>query len=329
MGPLPLEAFRFALDHTVDLVMLTDMQSVVQYVNPSFEELTGYAAEEVIGRKPSILASEHTTAEMYQAMWSTILEGGWWRGELINRKKSGEEWHSFLSISQIRDGDGRPVAYVGIARDITELKRLEARLRDASLEAIFMLSVAAEAKDDVTGSHIQRVQHFSKALASALGLSETEAEEIGYSSMMHDIGKMYVPDAILRKAGPLGRDEWDVMVQHPANGVVILRDKPFYVVAREIAGNHHERWDGKGYPGKKRGEEIPLSARIVKVADVFDALTSRRPYKEAWSEEAAVKELVAQRGTALDPRVVDTFVCLYQEGAVSRIRRAYRSPDEA
>jgi len=322
------QACRLALDNTIDSVVITDIDSVIQYVNPAFTAVTGFEADEVIGRKPSVVASKHTTRETYEEMWSTILAGGWWRGEIINVKKSGEEWYSYLSISQIKDTEGRPFAYIGIARDITPIKELQFRLKDASLEAIFMLSVAAEAKDEVTGSHIQRVQHYSQALARRLGLSEMEAEQIGYSSMMHDIGKMFVPDAVLQKAGPLSREEWDMMGQHPENGVVILRDKPFYAVARDIAGNHHEKWDGTGYPAKRKGEEIPLAARIVKVADVFDALTTRRPYKEPWSEEKALEELRTRAGRDFDPSVVDAFMSLYEDGAIKRIRQDFPPPEE-
>lgn len=327
MKKLPRDAYRFALWNTADAVVITDMNSVIQWVNPAFMETTGFSAEEAIGNKPSILRSRHTTRETYKKMWAVILSGGWWRGELINVKRSGEEWFSYLSISQIRDEQGVPLAYVGISRDITEMKQFQFRLKDASLEAIFMLSLAAEAKDEVTGSHIQRVQHYSEALALRLGLSPIAAEEIGYSSMMHDVGKLHVPDVILKKAGPLSQNEWKTMVQHPYQGIAILRDKPFYKLARDIAGNHHEKWNGSGYPEGKKGKEIPLAARIVSVADVFDALTTSRPYKDAWSEDRALKELIQQRGTQLDPDVVDAFVLLQKEGIIEEIRERFPTPE--
>jgi len=323
MNVMQTEVFRFALENTVDSVVITDMDSVIRYVNPAFTQITGFTAEEAIGQKPSIQQSPHTTPETYEEMWRVIEAGGWWRGEIINVKKSGEEWHSYLSISQVRDEHGVPFGYVGIARDITEMKRLEARLREAGLEAIFMLSVAAEAKDEVTGSHIQRVQHYSEAIALRLGLPLDVVEEIGYSSMMHDVGKIQVPDAILKKAGKLTEEEWALMRRHPLHGVAILREKPFYRVARDIAGNHHERWDGNGYPHGRKGEEIPLASRIVTVADVFDALTTARPYKDAWDEEEALAELVKRRGKNFDPQVVDVFMELYEEGVIRAIRQQF------
>jgi PAS domain S-box-containing protein len=323
MNELLPEAYRFALENTVDAVTITDMNSVIQYVNPAFTATTGFSADEAIGEKPVILRSRHTNSDTYKDMWEVILNGGWWRGEIINVKKTGEEWYSFLSISQIKDSEGVPFAYVGISRDITEMKQLQFRLKEASLEAIFMLSLAAEAKDEVTGSHIQRVQHYSEALALRLGLSPMEAEEIGYSSMMHDVGKLHVPDAILKKAGSLSREEWEVMGEHPSQGVVILRDKPFYEKAREIAGNHHEKWGGDGYPEGKKGMEIPLVARIVAVADVYDALTTSRPYKEAWSAERVLEELVEQRGVHFDPEIVDALALLHGEGVLGEIRKRF------
>lgn len=323
MTTLGCDTFLFALENTVDSVVITDMNSIIQYVNPAFTKITGYPAEEAIGSKPSIQRSPNTTDATYQDMWKVILSGGWWRGEIVNKKKNGEEWHSYLSISQVFDAAGAPVAYVGIARDITDMKMMEYQLREMSMEAIYMLSTAAEAKDEVTGSHIQRVRHYSEAIAQKLGLSKSRAFEIGYSSMMHDVGKIQIPDAILKKRDKLTRDEWEIMRAHPDKGVDILREKPFYETAREIAGNHHERWDGSGYPQGKKGGEIPLAARIVAVADVFDALTTTRPYKEAWTEEAALREIQAGKGTIFDPRVVEVFEVLCAEGKVHAIRSRF------
>jgi PAS domain S-box-containing protein len=307
----------------VDPVTITDMNSVIQWVNPAFTRVTGYSFEEAVGRKPNILRSRHTTLETYQDMWATILSGGWWRGEILNQAKGGQEWYSFLSISQIKDEGGRPFAYVGIAKDITELKRLQFRLKEASLEAIYMLSVACEAKDEVTGSHVRRVQNYSKSLAERLGLSRMEAEEIGYSSMMHDIGKLHVPDEVLHKAGPLSREEWESMTRHPEEGAVILRNKPFYEIARQIAMSHHEKWDGSGYPAGRKGDEIPLPARIVAVADVFDALTTERPYKKAWSAEDALAEIERMSGKAFDPAVVAAFRSICDGGIISEVRSQF------
>jgi putative two-component system response regulator len=137
------------------------------------------------------------------------------------------------------------------------------------------------------------------------------------------VGKLHVPDAILKKAGKLTEDEWEEMKKHPEGGAAILRNKDFYHVARDIAANHHERWDGTGYPAGIKGEEIPLASRIVTVADVFDALTTERPYKKAWTETEAMDKILQDRGKAFDPAVVDAFEALFRRGKISELMRRY------
>ena len=203
------------------------------------------------------------------------------------------------------------------------LKLAVEQLKDAYQDAVTMLSFACEGKDEDTGYHVQRVQHFTEALASEMGLAEEDARHMGVMSILHDVGKLYIPDSILKKPGKLDPAEWEVMQGHAEHGVRILGDNPFYAVAREIARGHHENWDGTGYPKGLKGEEIPLSARIVKVADVFDALTSRRPYKEPWPTERALELLREQAERQFDPGVVDAFMRLHAAGAIARILQAY------
>ena len=194
--------------------------------------------------------------------------------------------------------------------------------KEAHKNAMFMLAAAVEARDGLTGSHLRRVQAYTEALARTLGLPEDEIEVIGYSSIMHDVGKLLVPDEILGKPGKLTEEEWVEMRRHPAHGAGILGDRDFFAVAREIARNHHERWDGTGYPGGLRGEEIPLCARLTSVADVFDALTTKRHYKEAWPDEEALAEIRRLSGNSFDPAVVDAFLGLWDAGEIARIRRS-------
>lgn len=175
-------------------------------------------------------------------------------------------------------------------------------------DAIIMLAQAAEAKDDDTGEHVQRLGRISRRICIALGLEDCLVEEIGFFSMVHDVGKIHVPDHILKKPGPLTDDEWAVMRQHTIYGERILVDRPVYRIARQITRSHHERWDGRGYPDGLKGDAIPLPARIVAVADVFDALTHERPYKAAWPVAQALDEIRAQSGAAFDPRVVAAFL---------------------
>ncbi len=209
-------------------------------------------------------------------------------------------------------------------------RRLDAasrQLKAAYLDAVTMLSVACEGKDEDTGFHVRRVQYYTEALARHLGVPQEDAEHMGVMSILHDIGKLYIPDMILKKPAKLDSAEWDIMKRHPEFGVRILGENPFYAMAREIAACHHENMDGSGYPKGLQGDAIPLSARIAKAADIFDALTSRRPYKEPWSVEKALAWMDEQRGTQLDAAVVDAFYRLHEDGTVARIMSEFQVHD--
>jgi len=183
-------------------------------------------------------------------------------------------------------------------------------LQQSEYEALEVLSKAAEYKDPETASHIARVAHYSKLLAKAYGLSEKEQNIIYYAAPLHDIGKIGIADAILLKPGKLTDDEFTKMKEHSAIGANILHgNKNIFLQAGEIiALTHHEKYNGKGYPKGLQGEDIPLYGRIVAVADVFDALTSKRPYKEAWSFEKALNLLIEEKEEHFDPQIVDLFV---------------------
>lgn len=198
-----------------------------------------------------------------------------------------------------------------------------AELKEANLDAIYSLALAAEAKDDGTGNHVHRIQRYCHALALELGLSDTEAEEIGYSSIMHDVGKISIPDEILKKPGKLTRREYDMMKTHTVSGEKILPSKPFFSLARVIARSHHEKWDGTGYPDKLKGDKIPLAARIVAVADVFDALSSKRTYKEEWPVGKAMDEMKRCSGAHFDPAIIDAWISLFEKGEIGRIMKEW------
>jgi putative two-component system response regulator len=188
------------------------------------------------------------------------------------------------------------------------LVRMEA-LRESRLEIVQRLGLAAEYKDNETGLHVIRMSHFSHILGLAAGLSELEADDLLHAAPMHDVGKIGIPDRILQKPGPLDADEWSIMKSHVTIGAEIIgeHDRGMLALARSIALTHHEKYDGSGYPHGLVGEAIPLVGRIVAIADVFDALTSVRPYKKAWTEEEAVNFLHEQKGRHFDPALVDLF----------------------
>ncbi|NOH80687.1 two-component system response regulator [Vibrio sp. RE86] len=191
-----------------------------------------------------------------------------------------------------------------------QVRERTAQLEKTRLEVIQRLGRAAEYKDNETGMHVIRMSHYSKILAEQLDVSKRWVELVFQASPMHDIGKIGIPDAVLRKPGKLDGDEWEVMQTHVKIGADIIADSDSLLLqmAQEIALYHHEKWDGSGYPHGLKGEEIPLSARIVAIADVFDALTSERPYKKAWPIEKAIAVLEQDAGTHFDPNLVPIFI---------------------
>lgn len=205
-----------------------------------------------------------------------------------------------------------------------ELRQAINRLKLSSLDTIHRLSHAAEYRDEDTGAHIKRVGQCSARLARQLGLSDMEVESILYAAPMHDVGKIGVPDRILLKPGKLDPDEWSIMKQHTTIGAQILQgsDAGFIEMAEVIALTHHEKWDGTGYPRGLRGAEIPLPGRLVAIVDVFDALTSERPYRKPFSQEEALEIVREGRGTHFDPEVADAFLAIEDE--ISSIRDEHR-----
>jgi putative two-component system response regulator len=198
---------------------------------------------------------------------------------------------------------------VRIASATESLRIAYGQIKALSNEAILRLSRAAEFRDTETANHLVRMARYAGAIARQMGMSSTEVEDIVNASPMHDIGKIGIPDSVLLKPGKLTPSEWRVMQQHTEVGRQILLDSemPLLKLGATIAWTHHERWDGKGYPQQLGGDLIPLVGRIVAVADVFDALTSKRPYKDAFPVERAFKILEEEREHHFDPRVVDAF----------------------
>jgi putative two-component system response regulator len=197
-------------------------------------------------------------------------------------------------------------------------------LKASRLEIVQRLGRAAEYKDNETGQHVLRMSHYAQALALALGFEPRDAEDLLHAAPMHDVGKIGIPDHILRKPGQLTAEEWSVMRSHATIGADIIgqHDSGVLHIAAKIALSHHEKWDGSGYPGGLAGEAIPLEARIVAIADVFDALTSVRPYKAAWSVEDAVALLEREAGKQFDPALVPAFVGILPQVLAIRARFA-------
>ncbi|MCG8470551.1 MAG: response regulator [Desulfobacterales bacterium] len=211
------------------------------------------------------------------------------------------------------------------ALDTLVRKRTD-ELNNTRLEIIQRLGRASEYKDDETGLHIIRMSHYTRILAEAMGFGPAEVNRIFHAAPMHDIGKIGIPDHILLKPTALSEEEWKIMKRHPEIGAEILGDNPspLFQTARSIAMTHHERWNGKGYPFGLSKEEIPIEGRIVALADVFDALTSQRPYKKAWPLAQALEYIQSQAGHLLDPQIVPLF--MENLDAITRIMKQFSDP---
>lgn len=196
-------------------------------------------------------------------------------------------------------------------RVIERTSELEAVQRSA----IFMLGEAGDYNDSNTGMHIWRMAAYCSAISCCIGWSVEKSQMLELAAPMHDIGKIGIPDDVLKKTGPLSDSEWNIMKTHPEIGHSILSksNTPLFRMASDVAMFHHEKWDGTGYPRRIKGTEIPESARIVAVADVFDALTVKRPYKDAWSAQKAIEEIKNMAGIHFDPEIVERFVSIEKE----------------
>ncbi len=184
------------------------------------------------------------------------------------------------------------------------------QIREREQETLYCLAKAGEFRDAETGNHILRMARYSRLIAEGIGLNQARCSLIEMAAPMHDIGKIGIPDQILLKPGRLTADEFEVMKNHPMIGYKILKESPSSILNQgaQIALGHHEKYDGSGYPQGLKGNDIPLEARIVAVADVFDALTSVRPYKKSWANDDALSYLTANRGKHFDPACVDAFL---------------------
>lgn len=263
---------------------------------------------------------------------SSVLDGSQPRFTLEYASGSPPEARWFLL--QVTPLSGERHGAVVYHADITERKRVEMALqagaeqaRLAHADTVMMLAAFAEAHDHSTGLHLRNVQALTEALARELGHSEEAAGEIGLASVLHDIGKIRVPKAILLSPDQLSPTEWAVVKQHTIWGAEFLSGRPAFELAATVARHHHERWDGEGYPEALTGDDIPEEATIVAVADAFDAMTHDRPYRPAVAIEEAISRIVAGSGKQFSPKVVSALQRMHHRNHVDRRRREDR--DEA
>ena len=303
-----LNQYKNAVDRS-SIVSKTDQRGRITYANDKFCAISGYSREELIGKAHSIVRHPDMPKSAFKDMWDTILANKAWSGIVKNKKKNGDFYIVEATISPILDHKGEIEEFIAIRNDITEIVRLHEDLENTQEELIFKMGEIGETRSQETGFHVKRVALYSQLLAKLYGLSEEEVKYITAASPMHDIGKVGIPDDILTKPGKLTDKEWKIMKTHTDIGYALFKDsdKTLLKTAAIIANEHHEKYDGSGYPRALKGEAIHIYGRITALADVFDALGSDRCYKKAWSDEKIFKLLKEERGKHFDPKLVNLF----------------------
>jgi PAS domain S-box-containing protein len=301
---------------TVDrsaIVSKTDPQGIITFVNQKFCDISGYSEEELIGMPHNISRHPDMPASLFNEMWQTISSKKPWYGTIKNLTRDGRTYYVDTVINPIIDCNGEIVEYIAVRYDITKIETIKENLfhelEETEKEVIFRMGEIGEVRSLETANHVKRVAEYSRLLAFKKGLDENEASLLHLASPMHDIGKVAVPDHILNKKGELTSEEWTVMKSHCERGYNILKssERPILKTAAIIAYQHHEKYDGTGYPQGLKGEEIHIFSRITAIADVFDALSMDRPYKDSWPLEKIFAFLRANRGTHFDPGLIDIF----------------------
>ena len=315
----------------------SDLNGLITYVSEAFEKISGYTKEELLGNDHNVVRHSDTPESVFKDLWDTIKKENVWTGEIKNKKKNGEYYLVRATIAPLYDEDGIHVGYSSIREDITDSKEVETlneqldvykshletrvkkstdqiedllvEIEDTQKEVVFTMGAIGERRSEETGAHVKRVSEYSKLFALYCGINEKEAELLKQASPMHDIGKVGISDAILNKKGKLTQDEHKSMQEHAVLGYNMLKSstRPLLQTAAIVANEHHEKYDGTGYPRGLKGEEIHIYGRITAISDVFDALGSDRCYKKAWDDEKIFSMFKSERGKHFDPKLIDIF----------------------
>lgn len=304
-----VKQYEVAIDES-NILSRTDAKGKILYANSRFYEISGYTSEEVIGKTHAIVRHPDTPDSVFEDLWKTIHSGKPWNKILKNRKKDGSPYWVDSTIMPIKNKDGAISEFMAIRHEVTEIITLHQEIEKTQQEIIFRMGEIGESRNKETGNHVRRVAEYSRLLALKLGLDEKEANLIAHASPMHDIGKVGIPDAVLLKPGPLNDEEWKIMRLHSAIGHKVLdgSQRELLKAAAIIAKEHHEKYNGTGYPDGLVGDEIHIYARIIAVADVFDALGSNRVYKKAWSLEKIITLFEEEKGRHFDPLLIELFL---------------------
>ena len=303
------QEYQKAIDES-NILSRADVDGKITYVNDRFIEISGFSKEELIGSSHSIVRHPSTTKKTYKNMWETIISGKTWHGQIKNRAKDGSSYYVESTIVPILDENEQVIEYLGIRHDVTDIVKLHQEMENTQKEIIYKMGEVGESRSKETGNHVKRVAEYSKLLARLAGLGNKNAELLFTASPMHDIGKVAIPDSILKKPGKLTDKEWKIMRTHSKLGYNILKNSPRPILraAALVSYRHHEKWDGTGYPNGLAGEKIHIFGRITAIADVLDALGSQRVYKKAWDLEKILDYFKEEKGKHFDPSLVDLLL---------------------
>lgn len=283
----------------------TDLNGVIVHVSEAFCKISGYTKKELIGKNHNIIRHPDMPKETFKYLWDCLKKGEKVNLEVKNLKKDGGYYWVEAEFEPYYDLKGNHIGYSAVRRDITANKDIE----DIQREIIFTMGTIGESRSKETGNHVKRVAEYSYLLAKLSGLSEEECELLKQASPMHDIGKVAIPDSILHKTDKLTKLELELMKTHAIKGYELLKssDRPLLKMSSTIALEHHEKWNGEGYPTGLKEEEISIYGRITAICDVFDALGSDRCYKKAWIDEEIFAYLKNEKAKHFDPKLIDIF----------------------
>lgn len=293
---------------SIILRVTSDMK--IKYINDMFCELTGYSKDELIGKSYWTITHPQTQKELLEKAFVYAKENGVWKGQLKGITKDKKDIHYISTIVAIKDVNNNLLEYLGIRLDITKVIELHEELEETQREVIYTMGEIGETRSKETGFHVKRVAEYSKLLALKFGLSKDEAEILRLASPMHDIGKVGIPDSILNKPGKLTAQEYETMKEHAQIGYELLKNSTRDILKASaiVAYEHHEKWDGSGYPRGLSGEDIHIYGRITAICDVFDALAHERPYKKAWELDRIIALFKEERAKHFDPTLIDLFL---------------------
>lgn len=317
-----LEQYKLAVDASAS-VSKADLDGNITYVNDKFCELTKYSRQELIGKNHRMFRSPDVSDEIYKFMWETIKSKKIWNGVVKNIAKDGSSYYFESTIFPILNYNNEIVEYISIRTDITKEIELQNDIVATQEEVLHTLGELGEWRSKETGDHVNRVSLISELLARAYGSTDEDVALLKMASPMHDIGKVIIPDSILLKPGKLTPEEFEIMKNHTTFGWEIFNKSKHQLLqaAALISHQHHEKWDGTGYPRGLSGKDIHVFGRITAIADVFDALTNDRVYKKAWSIEDTTQYIISQKGTAFEPKLVDLLIKNLDE--VLKIKQKY------